>query len=71
MYLFVKSQLNKLRHNDLVMRVVHTTYQAGIPVLISQLVLVKSSADLKGAFIVSGAAVLAALKALVVSQLKG
>lgn len=61
---FIKSVLA----SDGVKRVFHTAWQAGVPVLLSQLVLVHSTADVKGVFIVTGAAVLAAVKALLVSR---
>lgn len=52
---------------DSVKRVVHTLWQVAVPVLLTHLVLAKSSADVKLAFVVTGATVLAAAKAALVN----
>ena len=62
-----QSDFNKLP--DSVRRVINTLWQVAVPVLLSHLLIAKSSADVKSAFIVTGATVLAAAKALVVSSL--
>lgn len=51
-----------------VKRVIHTFYQAAGGVLVSQLVTVHSTSDVKGVVAVAVAAGLAAVKALVVSR---
>lgn len=50
-------------------RTLHTLWQVAVPVLLTHLVIAKSSADVKSAFVVAGAAVLAAVKAKLVGQL--
>lgn len=47
-------------------RVLHTLWQVAVPVFLSHVLFARSSADVKSAFIVTGAAVLATLKALLV-----
>jgi hypothetical protein len=48
---------------DGVKRVLHTAWQAGLSVLVMHLLLAHSTADVRDAFTVAGAAFLAALKA--------
>ena len=47
-------------------RTLHTLWQVALPVLAAHLLIAKSSADVKSAFIVTGATVLAAVKASLV-----
>jgi hypothetical protein len=61
----LKNLWNKLP--DGVKRVVHTAWQVAVPVLLSHLIIAHSSSDVKSAFVVTGAAVLAAVKALIIS----
>jgi hypothetical protein len=61
----IKSYWNGLPEG--VKRVIHTAWQVAVPVLLSHLLMAHSSADVKSAFVVTGAAVLAAIKALLVS----
>lgn len=48
-------------------KVFHTAWQVGLPLLLSHLVMAKSTADVKGAFVLAGAAALAAIKAILVT----
>ena len=50
---------------DGVRRVVHTAWEVVLPTLLSNLLVARSSADVKGAFVVTGAVFLAWLKAYV------
>lgn len=52
---------------DSVRRVAHTLWQVAVPVFLSHIVIAHSSTDVKSAFIVTGAAVLATLKAILVA----
>ena len=52
---------------DGIKRVIHTAWQVAVPVFLSHLVIAHSSADVKSAFVVTGAAALAAVKAVLVS----
>lgn len=65
---FVKGKLNQLLHNDQVMRVIHTFYQAAAGALVAGLFAAHSTADVKGVLTVAVAAGLAAVKALFVSR---
>lgn len=47
-------------------KVFHTAWQVAIPLLLSHLVMAKSTNDVKGAFVLAGAAALAAVKAILV-----
>lgn len=62
----LKALVNALIHNDKVMRVVHTFWQAAGGVLIAGLLAAHSSSDIKLSLAAALAAGLAAVKALVV-----
>lgn len=64
----VKSFLRSLRANDNIKRILHTAWQVGVPFLASHLLIARSSADVKTAFVATGAVVLAALKAALVAK---
>lgn len=64
----VKAIIKSIWANDSVRHFLHTVWQVGVPFLISQLLLVKSTADVKTAFIATGAVVLAAIKAALVAR---
>lgn len=53
---------------DWLRRILHTAWQVGLPVLVSNLYLARSSADVKGAFIAAGAVFLASIKASIVGR---
>lgn len=65
---FVKSVLRAIRHNDLVMRIFHTFWQAVGGALAAGLGTAHSTADVKGVVFVAVTAGLAALKSLVLSK---
>lgn len=64
----LKQLLNSFWAYDGVKRVVHTAWQVGAPLLATNLYMAHSSTDVKSAFVLTGAAVLAAVKALIVSK---
>lgn len=64
----LKSILKSLLANDNVKRVLHTVWQVGVPFLLSHLLIARSSADVKTAFVATGAVVLAAVKAALVAR---
>lgn len=53
---------------DGVRRTAHTVWQVAIPVLLSHLIIAHSSNDVKSAFVVTGATVLATLKAILLQS---
>jgi hypothetical protein len=64
----LKSIVKSVWANDSVRRVIHSTWQAAGGVLLAGLVAAHSSTDVKAAFVVAGAAALAALKAALVAR---
>lgn len=66
----IKGFVKSLWANDSVRRVVHTAWQAAGGVLVAQLLVAKSSSDVKLAVIAAAAAALSAVKAAVVSRVQ-
>ena len=64
----VRSLLKSLLASDNVKRVLHTLWQVAVPVFLSHIVIARSSADIKAAFVITGATVLATLKAILVAR---